>query len=87
MNDKSHDLQGVISERHPGNRVGGNSGMQGRLPRDITYVSMSEVLLARLPLEIWTECDDGQALLQLVREGRCRYTRLNSTLGHFERIP
>ncbi len=51
-----------------------------------TSVSMSEVLLAKLPLEIWTECDDGQALLQLAREGRCRHIRMNATLGRFEKI-
>jgi hypothetical protein len=43
-------------------------------------------LLRDLPIEIWTESDIGQALLQLAREGRCKYTRLNSTFGRFETI-
>ena len=36
--------------------------------------------------EIWLEGDIGQALLQLAKEERCKYTRLNSTLGRFEPI-
>lgn len=43
-----------------------------------------EALLAMLPLEIWTECASGQALLKLAREGRCKHVRMNSTLGRFE---
>lgn len=41
-------------------------------------------LLSTLPVEIWTESDMGQRLLQLSREGHCTYTRMNSTLGRFE---
>lgn len=43
-------------------------------------------LLRDLPMEIWTESDIGQALLQLARERRCKYTRLNSTFGRFDPI-
>jgi hypothetical protein len=46
----------------------------------------SDDLLRDLPIEIWTESDVGQSLLQLAREGKCKYTRLNSTFGRFEKI-
>lgn len=42
-------------------------------------------LLAAMPFEMWTECEDGQACLRLARHGLCKHTRLNATLGRFER--
>lgn len=47
---------------------------------------IAEDLLRDLPVEIWLEGDIGQTLLKLAEEGRCKYTRLNSTLGRFEPI-
>lgn len=46
---------------------------------------LEEDLLRELPIEIWTESDIGQTLLDMAHRGLCRYTRLNSTLGRFER--
>lgn len=43
-------------------------------------------LLSALPLEIWTECSDGQILLDLARHGLCTHERVNSTLGRFESL-
>lgn len=40
-------------------------------------------LLASLPIEIWTDSEDGQTLFELWRRGLCTYKRLNSTLGRF----
>jgi hypothetical protein len=64
-------------------------GNQVWLARQIVK-AMQEVerrnLIARLPLEMWTESDEGQALLHLAKEGRVRYTRLNSTFGRFDRV-
>ncbi len=42
-------------------------------------------LLERMPMEIWTEGDDGQACLELARLKLCTYPRLNATLGRFVR--
>lgn len=47
---------------------------------------LDEDLLRDLPVEVWTESDVGQALLALAKAGRCKYTRLNATLGRFERL-
>lgn len=43
-----------------------------------------EDLIRELPIEIWLESDVGQELLKAAKEGKCRYVRLNSTLGRFE---
>lgn len=43
-------------------------------------------LLRSLPREIWMESDDGQMLFALARDGHCKYTRMNSTLGRFEHL-
>lgn len=43
-------------------------------------------LLASLPRELWTESEDGQALLYLANHGECKYTRMNATLGRFDPI-
>lgn len=47
---------------------------------------IDEDLLRDLPVEIWLESDVGQSLLALAREGKCKYTRMNATLGRFDRI-
>jgi hypothetical protein len=46
-------------------------------------IRTEEELLASLPIEIWTECEDGQALLRLARLGRCIHHRVNATCGRF----
>lgn len=68
-----------------------NASAFGNSPREIRKRAMKamsptqeELLLGRLPLEVWTEGPDGQALLELSRRGLCKYTRLNATLGRFE---
>lgn len=53
---------------------------------DEDLIRLKSDLLNDLPVEIWTESDIGQLMLQLAREGRCRHIRLNSTLGRFEKI-
>lgn len=49
--------------------------------------NLDEDLLRDLPIEVWTEGDIGRTLLQLAKNGRCKYTRLNTTLGRFEAVP
>lgn len=53
---------------------------------DDAITTRAKELLASLPIEIWTESDDGQLLLRLACHGACRHTRLNATLARFDRI-
>ncbi len=44
-------------------------------------------LLAELPREMWSECAEGRALIELARVGKCKMTRINATLCRFEPLP